>query len=393
MTQLRTSITVIALAAALVGCQSTMDRFSKSKPEEEVIHVEPPEPEEKPEDLTYSEYLSMGIQSLQIGEPENARRHIQNALDLNPRSKKAAGLIKQIDADPVQLLGTEYFIYEVRQGESLSSISDEFLGDSLMFYVLARYNDVNNPSELTAGQTLKIPGKEPSVDQTAPSGLPLDYKAQPDMQPQGSLTDQPVTLTSAEIPDTDYSKVRNLYDSGDYFGVIELLEDETIIGNESSELQAMLVQSYSKQSDILIAEGSLEEAHALLEKAVLLEPSNQALQKRLTETRDAFEAQRLYQLGVSEEQAGNLGKAYESFGLVLIYQPDNQAARKKHDDVKNRLVDQYHKDAMLLYRRHELDKAIELWSQVLELDPEHEFASVYRARAIEVKERIDEIGD
>ena len=82
----------------------------------------------------------------EVGENERARSDLNKALELKPRDRRANTLIRQFDVDPQAVLGREYFEYTVRYGESLSLIAARFLGDPLEFYILARYNGIDNPS-------------------------------------------------------------------------------------------------------------------------------------------------------------------------------------------------------------------------------------------------------
>ncbi len=44
-----------------------------------------------------------------------------------------------------------------------------YLGDRYKFYILAKYNDISNPSKLAAGQVIKVPGRAPPVSAARPS--------------------------------------------------------------------------------------------------------------------------------------------------------------------------------------------------------------------------------
>jgi tetratricopeptide (TPR) repeat protein len=48
----------------------------------------------------------------------------------------------------------------------------------------------------------------------------------------------------------------------------------------------------------------------------------------------------------------------------------------------------YHQRAIVLYRDQQLDPAIALWDRVLAIDPDYEPATVYRTRALELKQRL-----
>jgi cytochrome c-type biogenesis protein CcmH/NrfG len=46
---------------------------------------------------------------------------------------------------------------------------------------------------------------------------------------------------------------------------------------------------------------------------------------------------------------------------------------------------------MRYFRQQELDKAIALWDEILALDPTHRLAPGYKARAVEMKQKLEQI--
>ncbi len=103
---------------------------------------------------------------LQSGNEDAARAELKRALALDPQSRIALSLTKQMTADPASL-GREYFSYTVRQGDTLALLAQRYLGgDPYLFYILARYNDIKVPKQLSAGQVIRIPGKAPAREAT-----------------------------------------------------------------------------------------------------------------------------------------------------------------------------------------------------------------------------------
>ena len=98
---------------------------------------------------------------LEAGNEEQAKVELQRALAADPNNRLALSLMKQISADPVAQLGRESFAYTVRPSDTLSRIAGRFLGDVYLFYILARYNDIRVPKQVSGGQVLRIPGKAP----------------------------------------------------------------------------------------------------------------------------------------------------------------------------------------------------------------------------------------
>lgn len=105
---------------------------------------------------------------LELGNEDQALAEIQRALQSDPNNRLAQSLLKQIQTDPVTLLGREHFTYRVEPGESLSRIAGRFLKDVHLFYALARYNDIKVPRQLQGGQTIKVPGRAPAAAPPAP---------------------------------------------------------------------------------------------------------------------------------------------------------------------------------------------------------------------------------
>ena len=50
-----------------------------------------------------------------------------------------------------------------------------------------------------------------------------------------------------------------------------------------------------------------------------------------------------------------------------------------------------HREALNAYRGQNLDKAIALWDEVLELDPNHENARIYRSQAVSLKKKLSNL--
>ena len=102
------------------------------------------------------------VDQLQNGDEAGARATIDRALAADPSNELAKRLMDQIRADAQRELGPTFFRYIVQPDDSLSKLAQRFLGDRFRFYILAKYNDITNPSRLQTGQVIRIPGKEPT---------------------------------------------------------------------------------------------------------------------------------------------------------------------------------------------------------------------------------------
>lgn len=119
--------------------------------------------------LTPRERISLAVALLDEGDEGHAEVELRAALAERPDNNAARRLLAQITEDPRALLGAEAQPYTVRAGDSMSALAQRYLGDALMFYALARYNDLEAPNQLSAGQRLLIPHRPGVVVASAPA--------------------------------------------------------------------------------------------------------------------------------------------------------------------------------------------------------------------------------
>jgi tetratricopeptide (TPR) repeat protein len=137
---------------------------------------------------------------LENGNEEQAKAELQKALNIDASSKLAQNLMRQINAtDPVATLGRESFNYTVRPKDTLSGIAERFMRDKFLFYILARYNDIKVPRQVSGGQQLRIPGKPPTPP-SASKPEPAAEVVKSDMDTEAPSP--PVTPVAAGLPPT-----------------------------------------------------------------------------------------------------------------------------------------------------------------------------------------------
>lgn len=159
--------------------------------------VEAPAPEPPAPPGTAQRLALSALELLEQGQEEQATVELQRALQIEPGHRLAQNLLRQITVDPVSALGRESFAYRVQPGETLSRISQRFLGDVYQFYLLARYNDIKVPRQLAGGQLLRIPGRAPPPD-AAPVAGPTPV--QPPSPTATTPVTAPTTPTSVAPP-------------------------------------------------------------------------------------------------------------------------------------------------------------------------------------------------
>lgn len=212
---------------------------------------------------------------LETGNEEQAKAELQRVLAGDPNNKLAQNLLRQITADPVALLGRESFPYTVRATDTLSRIAGRFLGDIYAFYILARYNDIKIPRQVSDGQVIRIPGKAPP---------PGTLEAEP------RRTDKPATSAStsstAAVP-TELSagdKALASADAAEKRGDLERAYSEyrlatgSDLSNESHAkaegLRRRLVQRSTLNARSAFARQDLDGAIRYWDRVMQLDPGN-----------------------------------------------------------------------------------------------------------------------
>jgi LysM repeat protein len=202
----RTAWCAAAVVVLLSACQTPPPPAAPAPPPSTpapapvVVQAAPPSPAvpapapEPPAPPGTAQRLALSaLEMLELGQEEQATVELQRALQIEPNHRLSQSLLRQITVDPVAALGRESFPYRVQPGETLSRISQRFLGDVYQFYLLARYNDLKVPRQLAGGQLLRIPGKAPPPDPApatgsaaapvAPAAVPVPAVAPPSVVP------------------------------------------------------------------------------------------------------------------------------------------------------------------------------------------------------------------
>ncbi|MDO8862670.1 LysM domain-containing protein [Haliea sp. E1-2-M8] len=219
--------------------------------------------------LSAQELFRAALSLLETGNAGEARAHLIAYLEENPRSAVASDLLRQIEADSREYYPSEYREIALMSGESLSTLAQRYLGDVYQFYALAKYNDIVEPRQLRAGQTLRIP------------------------------------------------------------------------------LTAIAIAAFAADDD----------------------PEATAREVAATAEAGAAEA-------AAEAEAP--AEALPQPAPALARAPDGNPA-------------DLHREALNAFRAHNLEQAISLWDQVLVLDPEHENAGLYRAQAVKLQNRLQQL--
>ena len=296
---------VAAAAAAIViaGCASEAPKPTEAKPATpaaqpaplDVKPAAPAAPEIPPAEAKpmAAKLALQAVDQLQVGDEAAARTTIEQALKLDPANELAKKLLDQINADAQRELGAVFFRYTVQPADTLSKLAQQYMGDRFRFWILAKYNDIGNPSRLAAGQVIKIPGRQPAT--------PPPPVAEPSTQPAAAPAPAPAPEPRPELAD------------------------------------AMKRGAEQEKA------GNLEAAYATYVDAASRYPTAQDAAKK----RDATKVALIRQLDREASQAfqrQNLDLAITKWDRVLELDPNNKNARLKREqalDLKKRMAEKF----------------------------------------------------
>ncbi len=100
--------------------------------------------------------------------------------------------------------------------------------------------------------------------------------------------------------------------------------------------------------------------------------------------------------GLEALERGEDKTAYLAFKRAVAIEPTLQPAKRHMQALARQIATRYHERALAAYQAHDLDRAIDLWNRALEIAPDYQAALGYRARAMELRRRLqqlDERGD
>jgi tetratricopeptide (TPR) repeat protein len=427
------AVLLVSLAGCVTIGGSTSQGTTDQSSAETQVALYQPEPGLAPRDR----YLK-SISLLEVGEAGRAKAELQAYLAEDPKGRyanRSKDLLMQIDADPQQALGKKHFLYEMLPGDSLSSVAQRYLGDPLKFHLLARYNDLENPSQMKAGQTIKVPGErpaqtveeaaQPAEEEPAPEpeaaaatespaedagaaeeaaeGGPAETEGVGEPTEMAARTEgeaiQPPPPPPATAEETEVERIQALIlraeesaGTGDYQGAARHYEIGLAQFPDDVLIRQLAAANYLTFADQLKSEGRKDEAATALQRAAELDPKSSEIRERLAALARDEKANQIYRQGTEYLVADKPIDAFEAFTEALKLAPDHSAAGEERTKLIPLVTEAYHREAMTYFRRQDLDAALGIWDEkVLAIDPDYQPALLYRAQAIDLKQRLTDI--
>jgi tetratricopeptide (TPR) repeat protein len=394
----------IVVIVALAACAP-----QNQKPVHQQTSLQPPpvSPGFEPEPgLSPGQRYQKALGLLGNGENEYARVELTALIAEAPRYGRASDLIAQLDADPLAILGARNFPVTVQAGDTISTIAQQYLGDSLKFVILARYNNLAIPSQLPAGTRINVPGEQRQPRPTDPDDsqlvivdpLPGNDGVDP-IEPDGATTDEQDLasvdpLLPEETPAEKLAEARRDAGSararGDLDGAIQTLEAVRRTTPLDTETSVLLGSLYLERGREAYATGNWDQAERDFRAGQRADPRNVRIQEQLFELETIRTANTRYDEGLQHLQRDQLEQAYDKIAEAVALYPELPGARQALDGVKPPLMQRLYRQAQQHFRRQELDAALASTEKILAIDPANSEARNLSDKVVSLQERIGE---
>lgn len=355
--------------------------------------------------LTPSQRLSLAMQLLEKGEPEQARAELEAYLAERPRSPRVKEVIKQIDTPASQYYPRKSFTVTMQKGETISTLARDYLGEVFSFYALAKYNGITEPAKIDAGQKIRIPSTTTTRSNRAKllkaaaaskdDDVAMQPDIQPDMQPESAsesamaVQDEPVQdavaddVVAEQPPEQQDEPVAQLAEQEAEAVTPEVIDPRTAMADALSA--GDYVQAASQLQRLKASQGltAQDEQNAIN----IYERAARSLQGSQAKTASQY----YFQAAQLRLKSGQKEAAIPSLQSAFRLDPSNSAISRTLEPLKREYADRYHSEASIAYRKQELDKAIALWNKVLRIDPDHSAAKAYLAQAMDLKAKLSEL--
>lgn len=287
--------------------------------------------------LSPSERLRRGLEMLEDGDEATARAELVAYVRASNNSRTGRSLLRQIDMSPQEYFPTEFREVILRKDQSLSNIAKTYLGSALQFHALAKYNGIKQPKRMFPGQIVKVPLTEAATNA---------FNELEDALDEPSLDSQPLV-------ESLNSEAQELLDADDLQSAEESIPEDQVVDTLSEVASQADTPTNAAQAD---SEAGMPSQSADLPVAIITE--------------------------IEEEPVSAPEEAHTA-AEAMPPQAETSEPAVSVD------VDGLHRQAINAYRAQDLDTAISIWNQVLQVDPSYEGARLYRSQALVLRKRLN----
>ena len=303
--------------------------------------------------------ITTAISLLEQGNLKNAQEYIQRVLRINPNHKTAKLIDKQLTKNISQIFSTRrYHQYTIKPSDSLGSIAETWLGNSIYFITLARSNNIDNPAKIKAGQILRIP----------------------------VLQFSPLVKKEKRRSKANIKLINSTIKSGQFDRALNQMNKLFLLKSEHNKLASSQLSVLSALSDKAV---TIPERKTTLQKLMLIK--KETTRKILLPAYQHFKSRFEQDIYIDEFLLLFADKSYREAAKKLI----KAKTIKGFDDnlkriipTETKLINKLHEEAIIFRKKQQLDDALTSWSLIILIDPNNELAIKYHERTLKLLERL-----
>lgn len=275
-------------------------------------------------------YYQQGIKLEMRGRFKAAKQRYLAALRLWPEHKTAMEKLK-MKHRPSQ---HPYIMHTIKQGESLSLISKRYYGSLKHYDVIARFNGIEDVTQIRVGQKIKVPRVKD-----------LTFSTKVDLI-------QPVTVTE-EIEDKQ----------------VEVETDQTDI--------------YREQGIALFTQKEYHEAAFEFLKVHRAKPEDGEIKDYLSKC--------YFEQGNQMMGSSDYNSAKENYELALSYDPKCTLCSDRLTKTSNRIKEHHYRQGIEYFEQQQPEQAITEWQKVEVIDPAYKQVKSLIKRAQIIVDKLENI--
>jgi tetratricopeptide (TPR) repeat protein len=312
-------------------------------------------------------FFTRGIALLEKGLINAAKAEFEKAYRVNPANEDTLMYLSKLE-------NISFTEYQIKRGETLSSIAQKYTGNPSSFHILADFNAIVADVPLKIGQIIKIPHVLGFKKALAPEGEDIVLKtadSEANIQTESREIRVPEDTESSESLERTFHEGVVAFHEGKYREAVSILEKVLLRDPENEEAYRYFVRATEN-----VRRGT---------SAVEVLTTNQSPeQPEQLDSSEQTEIQNLIQTGKSYQKEGELKKAIATFEQAYQLAPENPEIFEYLEETRYELkktITAYLNEGIKLFNQDSLEGAILEWNKVLELDPSNRQAAEYKERA------------
>ncbi len=346
------------------------------------------------------QHYERGLAFDEQGRYDLARKQYLSALQNWPDYTEAK---EKLSPGGVSLDSDNYIIHTLREGQSVSKLSQIYYGDLKYYPIIGKFNNMADVTRVRAGEKLKIPAlygltvKDLKKNHDTymhdlymkDSKDMLEKKTgslQPEVVEPAKPTEPPQELDTPEVPDS-IAPTPEMPDVAEPSDVTEMPASpeapESVPAEESTAVPPVETNIDYDQAMALFQQKKYGKAIPLFKKAKAAEPDNSRIDTNLFES--------YFQQGLTQFNKEQYLEARQSFSSAVQYNDACEQCRTYIKTCEDTYKEKHYNLGIHYFGKEQLEQAINEWEQVEDIDPDYKDVQSNLKKARTLYERLERI--